>query len=70
MLLDQEECGCERCRAHRLTQQEMAAVVGTAREVVGRALRDLQAGGVVSVRRGGVGVLDRGRLRLFAGCAP
>lgn len=70
MLLDQEECGCERCRAHRLTQQEMAAVVGTAREVVGRALRDLQAGGVVSVRRGGVGVLDRERLRLFAGCAP
>lgn len=67
LLLDQEECGCELCRAHRLTQQEMAAVVGTAREVVGRALRDLQIAGVIAVRRGGVIVRDRERLRLFAG---
>jgi CRP-like cAMP-binding protein len=67
LLLNQEQYTCERCRAHRLTQQEMAAVVGTAREVVGRALRDLQLAGAVSTRRGGVVVLDRERLRLLAG---
>lgn len=67
LLLDQEVCTCERCRAHRLTQQEMAAVVGTAREVVGRALRDLQVAGIVSTQRGSVVVLDRERLRQIAG---
>lgn len=66
LLLDQEGCTCERCRAHRLTQQEMAGVVGTAREVVGRALKELQIGGAIRTRRGYVVVLDHERLRRFA----
>ena len=66
LLLDQERCTCERCRAHRLTQQEISAVVGTAREVVGRILRDMQAAGIIQVRRGCVVLLDHERLRSLA----
>ncbi len=35
----------------RLTQQEMAALIGTAREMVGRSLRNLEAQGAVRVDR-------------------
>jgi CRP-like cAMP-binding protein len=40
LLLDQERCTCERCRNHNMTQQEMAAIVGAAREMVGRTLHE------------------------------
>lgn len=66
LLLAQERCTCERCRAHRLTQQELAAVVGTAREVVGRTLQDWQDAGVVRVQRGYIEVLNHERLLVFA----
>lgn len=66
LLLEQEQCSCARCRAHRLTQQELAAVVGTAREVVGRTLQAWQDAGAVRVQRGAIVVLNRERLRLLA----
>lgn len=66
LLLEQEQCPCERCRAHRLTQQELAAVVGTAREVVGRTLQAWQDAGAVRVQRGAIVVLNHERLRLLA----
>jgi CRP/FNR family transcriptional regulator len=50
----------------RLTQQEMAAMAGTAREVVGRVLKALEQEGVVRVERGRVVVLDRARLEELA----
>jgi CRP/FNR family transcriptional regulator len=36
----------------RLTQQEMAAMIGTAREVVARSLRNLEQQGAIQVQRG------------------
>jgi CRP/FNR family transcriptional regulator len=46
----------------RVTQAALAADLGTAREVVFRALRGLREQGIVSVGRGRIVVLDRRRL--------
>lgn len=66
LLLDQERCTCEFCRHHYMTQQEMAAIVGTAREMVGRTLREFQAVGIIEMRHGHVVVRDPERLRIVA----
>ena len=66
LLLDQERCTCERCRGHSMTQQEMAAIVGTAREMVGRTLHEFQAAGIIDLDHGHIVVLDRDRLRAIA----
>lgn len=50
---------------HRLTQQEMAAMAGTAREMVGRALKDLEAAGAIAVEQGHITVLNHERLRML-----
>lgn len=52
--------------AHRLTQQEMAAMAGTAREMVGRALKELEGVGAIKMQRGRITVVSRERLRLLA----
>lgn len=41
----------------RLTQQEMAAMIGTAREVVARSLRTLEQQGAIQVERGQIVIL-------------
>jgi CRP/FNR family transcriptional regulator len=41
----------------RLTQQEMAAMIGTAREVVARSLRALEQQGAIRVERGQIVIL-------------
>lgn len=51
---------------HRLTQQEMAAMAGTAREMVGRALKELELAGAVRNDRGRITVLNRERLQILA----
>ena len=66
LLLDQERCSCDRCRSHYMTQQEMAAIVGTAREMVGRTLHQFQASGIIELRHGHVVVRDHERLRSVA----
>jgi CRP/FNR family cyclic AMP-dependent transcriptional regulator len=66
LLLDQERCTCERCRNHYMTQQEMAAIVGTAREMVGRTLHEFQAAGIIELHNGHVVVRDLDRLRAVA----
>ncbi|MCL4465997.1 MAG: Crp/Fnr family transcriptional regulator [Chloroflexi bacterium] len=43
----------------RLTQQEMAAIVGTAREMVGRSLKALEAQGALRVERNRIIILNR-----------
>lgn len=53
--------------AHRLTQQEMAAMAGTAREMVGRALKELESAGAIELRQGHIVIRDRERLRLLTG---
>ena len=50
---------------HRLTQQEMAAIAGTAREMVGRALKELEAAGAIQLQHGRITVLRRDRLEVL-----
>jgi len=45
-----------------VSQQELADLVGSVREVVARALRDLRDEGIVQVIRGGIVVIDPGLL--------
>ncbi len=66
ILLDQEESFHKEQHVYHLTQQEMAALAGSAREVVGRALKELEAAGAIEMRQGRAVVLSRERLRLLA----
>lgn len=50
---------------YHLTQQEMAALAGTAREVVGRALKELEVAGAIEMRQGRAIVLNPERLRMM-----
>jgi CRP/FNR family transcriptional regulator len=62
ILLEQDAAAQAGRRTHRLTQQEMAAIAGTAREMVGRALKELEAAGAIELRQGRVVILSRERL--------
>lgn len=43
----------------RLTQQQMATMAGTAREMVGRALKGLEQAGAIKMERGRIVILDK-----------
>jgi CRP/FNR family transcriptional regulator len=47
----------------RLTQQEMAAIAGTAREVVGRSLKALEERGIIKLERHRIVVTDKEALK-------
>ena len=49
----------------QLTQEQMAALVGTVREVIGRALRQLQRTGAIEPWRGHIIIKDTNRLKTF-----
>jgi CRP/FNR family transcriptional regulator len=66
ILLDQEVAARQTGTAHRLTQQEMAAMAGTAREMVGRALKELEAAGAIEMRQGRPMILSHERLEILA----
>jgi CRP-like cAMP-binding protein len=51
----------------RLTQQEMAAMIGTAREMVGRSLKSLEDGGIIRLERNRIIIADAEALRETAG---
>ncbi len=51
----------------RLTQQEMAALAGTAREVVARALKALESKGTLRMERHRIVIIDREALEDIAG---
>jgi CRP-like cAMP-binding protein len=51
----------------RLTQQEMAAMAGTAREVVGRSLQTLEEEGVIKLDRHRIVIKNKDSLREMAG---
>jgi CRP/FNR family transcriptional regulator len=53
----------------RLTQQEMAAMIGTAREMVGRSLKTLEEEGAIRLERHRVIITDKKALRELAGIA-
>jgi CRP/FNR family transcriptional regulator len=65
ILLEQEEASQQAQRTYHLTQQEMAALAGSAREVVGRSLKELEAAGTIEMRQGRAVVLNLERLRLL-----
>lgn len=65
LLLDQEQEYQPMSSHHHLTQQEMAAMAGTAREVVGRALKELESAGAIEMRQGRAVVVNRERLALL-----
>ena len=50
---------------NQLTQQQMASMAGTVREMVGRALRTLEKNGAIEARRGHIVIKDVNRLRSF-----
>ncbi len=50
----------------KLTQQEMAAIAGTAREMVGRSLKSLEDEGVIRLERQRVVITDKEALREIA----
>ena len=64
ILLDQEIAAQQSQLVHRLTQTEMAALVGSTREVVGRALKELETAGAIEMRHGQAVVLNEERLTL------
>ena len=66
ILLAQEISAQQSQLVHRLTQKEIAALVGSTREVVGRALKELETAGAIEMRHGQAVVLNRERLRMIA----
>jgi len=58
-----EQAGGETERGPRLTQQEMAAMAGTAREVVGRSLKALEEQGAIKLDRHRIIITDKEALR-------
>ena len=51
----------------RLTQQEMAAMIGTAREMVGRSLKTLEDAGTIRMERHRIIIANQAALREMAG---
>jgi CRP/FNR family transcriptional regulator len=47
---------------HKLTQQEMAAQLGTVREMVGRSLKQLEARGLIKIEKGRIVIVKREEL--------
>jgi CRP/FNR family transcriptional regulator len=61
-----DEASDDQSLRHRLTQQEIAAMAGTAREMVGRAIKELEAAGAIRSEHGHIEVADRERLNMLA----
>jgi CRP-like cAMP-binding protein len=61
-----EQISGETDRAPRLTQQEMAGMAGTAREVVGRSLKALEEQGAIKLDRHRIVITDKEALQKIA----
>ncbi|MDH4067309.1 MAG: Crp/Fnr family transcriptional regulator [Dehalococcoidia bacterium] len=62
-ILFEQVGGGQMGRGPRLTQQEMAAMAGTAREVVGRSLKALEEEGAIKVDRNRIVITDKEALK-------
>ena len=51
----------------KLTQQEMASMIGTAREMVGRSLKSLEREGAIRMERNRIVITDQKTLKELAG---
>lgn len=67
---DHGPIGEETGQRPRLTQQEMAAMVGTAREVVGRSLKALEEEGAIRMDRHRIVIINKRRLEEMSGVTP
>jgi len=66
ILLESSEDGAGPSPGPRLTQQEMAAMAGTAREMIGRSLKSLEDEGVIRLDRHRIVITDKEALRVMA----
>ena len=66
---DHQKQGGDLSPAPRLTQQDMAAMVGTAREVVGRSLKALEEDGAIRMDRHRIVIADKELLEEISGVA-
>lgn len=64
-----EQSGVEAGLRPRLTQQEMAAMAGTAREMIGRSLKSLEEDGAIRLNRHRILITDKEALKEMAGIA-
>ncbi len=62
-----ENAGNSTDHGPRLTQQDMAAMAGTVREVVARSLRALEEDGLIRMERQRIHITDRASLQALAG---
>lgn len=62
LLLEQAQANESNSVPRLMTQQDMAGLLGTVREVVGRALRALANDGIIRFERSRIMILDRERL--------
>lgn len=65
LLLEHEALAQAGHQTYRLTHQEMAALAGTAREVIGRALKEIETSGAIELHKGRVTIVDQQKLALF-----
>jgi CRP-like cAMP-binding protein len=64
LLLEQATAATHGQPAPPLTQAEMAARLGTVREMIGRALKTFEALGLIQIERGVITLLDRDGLAM------
>ena len=57
-------------KSYQITQNQLAAQLGTVREVVARSLSELQRSGAIKVHRKQIEILDEKILRNWAQCTP
>ncbi len=65
-LIEQLTNGTNKEGELRLTQDELAARLGTVREVVARSLRELERSGAIQIERRQIKITDRARLHAWA----
>ena len=63
LLLEREKLMHARTKELRVTQQEMASMIGTVREIVSRSLRELEVMGAISLRHNQIIITNRDLLR-------
>jgi len=61
-LLEREELAHAGTEEMKVTQQEMASMIGTVREIVSRSLRDLEAMGAISLKHNQIIITNRDQL--------
>lgn len=62
LLLEREKLALSGAENVRITQQEMAAMIGTVREIVSRSLRELEAMGAITMKNNQIIITSREQL--------